>query len=969
MNAWLHTLVTALVIFTFTAPMLATVTNVTSGGPRYTTITAALAAALPGDTLLISTGVYNESPNLTQNIALKGGYNGAFSSKIGFSTITNGGDASGSVIDVTGGAQAYLDALVLKGGHDAFYFGGGLDVRGGSTAIVVNCSLTQCRGSVGGALYAAGIGTLVILSNTAITASYSTSTGGGLQANDQAQVIACGPDSDIIGNYAPEGGGAGVNNARFELMGDADLYGNTASTRGGGALLVNGATFVARDPYTAIGYDAANANRVTNGNGGGVYAQNAHVQVLNDAFVTGNQAAQSGGGIYLSNSTLLADHALIGFDFPGSTNVAAASGGGIYAIDSQIVLTNGTHIIRGAADSGGGLFTSGGTLDACDVQFGSTNDALANTALSGAGIYLNNTTTRLANVTLQQNVATAVSGGGIIAGYCALMLTNVTVLRNHASQVGGLYLSLFDPATLVATHIVSNTASQYGGVLWQFGSSFTVAQSSLRDNAAVLFGGGYINSAATGTLQTTDISGNIATNDVGGLLLYGVLTTLSDCQIRNNIADSLNTGAGIAGGVYVAGGNVRFLAETTPCAISGNRGAVGGGVCMSGPGTLAFEAASPAAPIVIANNAAFGHGGGVACYNAVTATMYGAVLVVSNTALHGGGMLLSNMAVLVTRPTNGVAPEFLANVARGSGGGVAAFGPAGGIDALNTIFAANRAEGFVINGGGGVFARDGALVRLINARICGNVVSNVGGGILGINGADLLVDSDFSNAPPALVPPSQVVGNYAGYQVGGVYARNGARLIVKNTLIASNTAVGAAGGMAALNATTAQVVNTIIAHNIGGTLVDGIAIQMTPFASLQQCTIVDNNSNGYWSTSITPPVLENTIVWGHSVSQIFDATVASAVNFCDVQGGYPGFFNITNEPDFVNRAGLDYQLQPASPCIDAGATLITVLNDCIGNPRPYDGGWDIGAYEFIPEPAALGLLLCAAALLRRRRCV
>jgi hypothetical protein len=148
--------------------------------------------------------------------------------------------------------------------------------------------------------------------------------------------------------------------------------------------------------------------------------------------------------------------------------------------------------------------------------------------------------------------------------------------------------------------------------------------------------------------------------------------------------------------------------------------------------------------------------------------------------------------------------------------------------------------------------------------------------------------------------------------------------------------------------------------------VDGLALQATPLASMQECTIVDNGSNGYWSINGTAPVLENNIIWGHSVSQIFDSSLASVVNFCDVQGGYPGFFNITNEPAFVNRAALDYQLQPASPCIDKGATLISVLNDCIGNPRPYDAGWDIGAYEFVPEPAALGLVLGAALLLRRR---
>ena len=65
---------------------------------------------------------------------------------------------------------------------------------------------------------------------------------------------------------------------------------------------------------------------------------------------------------------------------------------------------------------------------------------------------------------------------------------------------------------------------------------------------------------------------------------------------------------------------------------------------------------------------------------------------------------------------------------------------------------------------------------------------------------------------------------------------------------------------------------------------------------------------------------------------------------------YSGPFNITNNPMFALPAALDYQLLAASECINSGATLISVTNDCIGEPRPYGGGWDIGAYEYIPEP-------------------
>jgi len=70
------------------------------------------------------------------------------------------------------------------------------------------------------------------------------------------------------------------------------------------------------------------------------------------------------------------------------------------------------------------------------------------------------------------------------------------------------------------------------------------------------------------------------------------------------------------------------------------------------------------------------------------------------------------------------------------------------------------------------------------------------------------------------------------------------------------------------------------------------------------------------------------------------------VQFSDIQGGYPGLFNINLNPDFSDPAMLDYQLTYISPCINNGATLLSVTNDCIGTPRPLGGAWDIGAYEF-----------------------
>jgi hypothetical protein len=56
--------------------------------------------------------------------------------------------------------------------------------------------------------------------------------------------------------------------------------------------------------------------------------------------------------------------------------------------------------------------------------------------------------------------------------------------------------------------------------------------------------------------------------------------------------------------------------------------------------------------------------------------------------------------------------------------------------------------------------------------------------------------------------------------------------------------------------------------------------------------------------------------------------------------------NLTNDPAFVDAAALDFHLQPSSPAIDMGASIIVVRRDFDGIPRPQCAAYDIGAHEF-----------------------
>ena len=80
---------------------------------------------------------------------------------------------------------------------------------------------------------------------------------------------------------------------------------------------------------------------------------------------------------------------------------------------------------------------------------------------------------------------------------------------------------------------------------------------------------------------------------------------------------------------------------------------------------------------------------------------------------------------------------------------------------------------------------------------------------------------------------------------------------------------------------------------------------------------------------------------------------------------------LDGEPMFADPASGDYSLLAGSPAIDKvllDPISMGILLDHAGNPRLFGVAADMGAYEYIPEPAAAGLLcLIAPILLKRRR--
>jgi hypothetical protein len=153
--------------------------------------------------------------------------------------------------------------------------------------------------------------------------------------------------------------------------------------------------------------------------------------------------------------------------------------------------------------------------------------------------------------------------------------------------------------------------------------------------------------------------------------------------------------------------------------------------------------------------------------------------------------------------------------------------------------------------------------------------------------------------------------------------------------------------------------NNWIYHN--GTSGDNSGIKLqysisSPF--VRNNTVIGNARYGVYVYYGQDPCLINDIIWQNGDSppkNIYSERGLSGVfaAYCDIEGGFFGTGNISNDPCFVNPAAYDYHLRPASLCIDAGDPYADYSGetDIDGFPRVMLGRSsmqaDIGAVEYL----------------------
>ena len=549
--------------------------------------------------------------------------------------------------------------------------------------------------------------------------------------------------------------------------------------------------------------------------------------LLKDLTIEKNEGKQ-GGGVHIENSqNVTIDHCTIKDN------------------KTTEVSKNGTDVSLGA---GGGVFVS----DKSHVTI-TDSKILDNTGTRGGGVYVENSTVKVEDSTIDNNTANDVPsdsptsnkgvGGGIYSFDSTLTVTDSTISNNTAEghvglfkykSNGRLWSSAFgkggggicavgkkSDVTLDGVTVTDNKATYNNGVgggINAQGGKLTVTDSTISNNEARGNGGG-IASEEGNVLNVSDstIQGNTGNN--GGGIHFGerfektdpTTATITDTKILDN----KSTGSQ-GGGVYVATNSTATLKD---CTVAGNETtSMGGGICGS-LGNITLDNVQVEKNKVTSTS---GMGGGVFLqgnqYGAGSLTLKSGTNIKNNAAGYGGGVFLKGNVTLKSDGTAGRVTISENKATQGAGifTGIWKVGKETtaphlvleNTDVLNNIsksrgggiylttgttldLLSSKVDGNTGGSGGGIFAKDNAKLNIQGSSISGNIATNYGsgGGI-----CTELKDGSIT------IQGSTIEGNKTTTQKakgGGVSitATGSTQVTIDHNTIQGNEALGDGGGL------------------------------------------------------------------------------------------------------------------------------------------------------------------------------
>ncbi|MBW8049525.1 MAG: T9SS type A sorting domain-containing protein [Cytophagales bacterium] len=173
---------------------------------------------------------------------------------------------------------------------------------------------------------------------------------------------------------------------------------------------------------------------------------------------------------------------------------------------------------------------------------------------------------------------------------------------------------------------------------------------------------------------------------------------------------------------------------------------------------------------------------------------------------------------------------------------------------------------------------------------------------------------------------------------GGIYCENSSAVITRNNIIYNGGGYNFIGGGVACKGGEPYIAYNLITGSWGDSP-HGIDLVNTS-AKVVNNTVV-YNGNGILIRDTSSVTITNTIIWGNNSQSIFIIDTVNntvIISYSNIEGGWTGTGNMDLNPVFADTNNFDYNLQSASPCIDAGD---------LNSPNDPDGSRaDMGALFF-----------------------
>lgn len=617
-------------------------------------------------------------------------------------------------------------------------------------------------------------------------------------------------------------------------------------------------------------------------------------------------------------------------DANGVTGANPQTVSGISVPVTPLLVPSQYSTIQAAIDasvSGDIINVSDGTY-AENINFNSKNvtvksvNGAASTSIVGSGsnapvVTFNNSaltsTTVLDGFKIDNSAsANTLSRAIYIGGNAAPTIKNCVVEGNNVTSSSidgaGVYINggsaAIENSTLGGNASNQNTC-RYGCGLYATALSapLTITGSAISQNSGVSGAGVYLlsNGAQTTTISSSTITNNTTTQSGGGIYNNGSKLTISGSTVSSNTTAANMHGGGIYSASAAAG---TAISSST---FSGNSsGNYGGAVYVTG--------STDASPLTITSSTFTG-----------------------NTASQLGGAIA---VVSVTNPTVITSATITGNTAGQRGGGITASGSP--LTITNTKIDSNTATSFE----GGALYITGGSAAITGGSMNGNNALQAAA-MYALSGAAVTYSGGTVNGNTAS-------GNYAG----GIWA-SGATLNLTRMYISGNHAGGRGGGIFADGASVVTLTNCNVTGNVvdaqtwseGGGIYNNSSSAFYIYSTTVAGNYATNRGGGLYDLSATATV-KNSVIWGNTAatypgdSQTYGS---STVTYSDVLGvSDPLFVHLSQAATGAPTTDGDYHLEAGSPEIDQGTSTGAPADDLDGEARPYGGGIDIGADEYLP---------------------